>query len=38
MGQLFQISEQIPTHLSKRLHCFKTQGKENNKSETSIYR
>ena len=37
-GLLFQISEQLPTHFPKRVHCFKTQGTENDKSKSSIHR
>ena len=38
MTLLFQLSEQIPTHLSKRMCCAKTQRAEINQSESSIHR
>ena len=38
MRLLFQISEQTPTHLSKRMCHAKTQRAEINQSESSIYR
>ena len=37
MRLLFQLSEQIPTHLSKRTCCAETQRAEINQGESSIY-
>ena len=38
MRFLFQLSEQIPTHLSKRMCHVKTQRIEINEGDSSIYR
>ena len=37
MRLLFKIFEQIPTHLSQRMHHAKTHRTEINQSESSIY-
>ena len=38
MRLLFQFSEQVPTHLSKRMCCARTQRIEINQSKSSIHR
>ena len=38
MRLLFQLSEQTPTNLTKRMHCVETQRAEINQGESSIHR